>query len=138
MTVRTLCTLGAVLMILVMWAAPSFAGLTGDELLQECSGALSSGDPKDLEDSACMDYIAGFLDSYAVVTSSYPNAALFCLPKEGISDHQTIRIVVKWLEEHPEKLHLNAGKLITEALQDAFPCPKKEKDKKEWVEPFVK
>ena len=31
-------------------------------------------------------------------------------------------MIHNWLEDHPERLHENAGLLIIEVLQDAFPC----------------
>jgi hypothetical protein len=45
-----------------------------------------------------------------------------CLP-ERASIAQLARVTVKWLQDHPEKLHEAAGGLIYTALHDAFPCP---------------
>jgi hypothetical protein len=46
-----------------------------------------------------------------------------CAP-EGVSIKQDLRVVVKYLEDHPEKLHLHAAQLVMEALAKAFPCKK--------------
>jgi Rap1a immunity proteins len=46
-----------------------------------------------------------------------------CLP-DGTGSEQAIRIVVKYLNSHPEKLHKDAHILVVEALREAFPCSK--------------
>src|SRR5450432_200654 len=35
---------------------------------------------------------------------------------------QAVRVVEKYLQDHPEKLHLSNTKLTVEALTQAFPC----------------
>jgi hypothetical protein len=44
-----------------------------------------------------------------------------CLPERS-SVLQLARVVVKWLQNHPEKLHEHPGVLVYAALHDAFPC----------------
>jgi hypothetical protein len=44
----------------------------------------------------------------------------FCVPK-GVPIGQLQKIVVKNLNERPEKLHLGEGGLVSNALYDAFP-----------------
>lgn len=36
---------------------------------------------------------------------------------------QLARVLVKWLREHPERLHENRGVLVEAAFRDSFPCP---------------
>lgn len=45
-----------------------------------------------------------------------------CMPEKGITNEQTIRIVLHYLEDNPQKLHLPASILSTFALSEAFPC----------------
>jgi hypothetical protein len=45
-----------------------------------------------------------------------------CLPIEGVTAGQAIRIVTKYLNAHPERLHRDAHILVVEALREAFPC----------------
>ena len=45
-----------------------------------------------------------------------------CTPK-GASLGQLARVVKKYLQDHPEFLHLDAGGLVYNALNEAFPCP---------------
>lgn len=55
---------------------------------------------------------------------SRPNTKLdklICIP-EGVTGHQQISIVMKYLDQNPEKLHEPESKLIFLALAGAFPC----------------
>jgi hypothetical protein len=47
----------------------------------------------------------------------------YCVPKE-VSINDKARIVVRYLEAHPEKLDDNSTGLIEAALSEAYPCPK--------------
>jgi hypothetical protein len=44
-----------------------------------------------------------------------------CIPDEA-SILQLARVLVKWLREHPEKLHEPKSTLTLAAFEDAFPC----------------
>jgi hypothetical protein len=44
-----------------------------------------------------------------------------CVPQE-VKRTQLIRIVVNYGEKHPERLQINAGGFVLEAMRDAFPC----------------
>jgi len=43
-------------------------------------------------------------------------------PNEGVSHQQARLIIEKYLREHPEKLHKEAGFIAVEALVAAFLC----------------
>lgn len=45
-----------------------------------------------------------------------------CSPQEA-SGGQLTRVLVKWLHDHPERLHEPMTNLTLDALRDAFPCP---------------
>jgi hypothetical protein len=49
-------------------------------------------------------------------------AIKYCPPKDGLSVVQARLIVEKYMGEHPEDLHLEAGLSAAQALWDAFPC----------------
>lgn len=46
-----------------------------------------------------------------------------CLLPDNVNALQFQKIVEKWLLDHPESLHKNAGYLMMLALRDAFPNP---------------
>jgi hypothetical protein len=45
-------------------------------------------------------------------------------PAEHVTIGQEVRVVLKFLQDHPEKLNLRGTKLVEEALAQAFPCSK--------------
>ena len=50
-------------------------------------------------------------------------ARLYCAPKE-VTVGQLVLVIVKFLRDHPERLHQGRAALTMEALTTAFPCPK--------------
>ena len=105
----------------------------GNQFLKECTQVIRSVDGESLDDLQSMDamyclgYISGFLNSHLLVTSIAKIRTLFCTPKAGIplrglQGGQGARIIVKWLNDHPEKLHLEKDILTLAALINAFPC----------------
>ncbi len=47
-----------------------------------------------------------------------------CL-SSGVSEAQLAKIVVKYGDDHPEKLNTPSAWVVMTALQQAFPCPAK-------------
>jgi len=87
---------------------------TGSELLDFCS--------KDQEPDwgVCLGFIVG-------VSSSFDCEQLLLgrfsfQPPDGATAGQMKKIVIKYLNERPEKLHLPAASLAAAALSEAFPC----------------
>jgi hypothetical protein len=95
---------------------PLHAEFRGIELLWRCS----SEEP-DLQ-LACVGYLSGFMDGVEINATATKGRKSFCLPKEGISNDQARRILVKWLEARPKFLHESARVHVLLALKDAFPC----------------
>jgi Rap1a immunity proteins len=50
----------------------------------------------------------------------------YCLPDE-VTTGQTVRILIKFIKDHPEKAHSQTRVLVIESLTDAFPCKGKKK-----------
>jgi hypothetical protein len=44
-----------------------------------------------------------------------------CIPDEASPD-QIIKVVIKYLEDNPDKLHWQANVLIFASMRKAFPC----------------
>jgi Rap1a immunity proteins len=106
-------------------------GDTGVNLLHQCNDAMRfvDGSAKGAEIASgvtCLGYLSGFLDGYTVtefIDQSRNNfsSSPMCLP-DGITAEQGVRIVVKWLTDHPERLHESQRILVMTALVQAFPC----------------
>lgn len=65
------------------------------------------------ETGFCQAYIRGVTDEIPKVSK--------CIPS-GVTYEQIWRVVIKYLQNHPERLHLYPAFLIREALEKAFPC----------------
>lgn len=96
------------------WAGGSSAGgfISGSQLLEDCTAEVKA---------YCISYVMGVADSFDCddPLSGYRWQA----PQVGLKTSQVVRVVTKFLDEHPEKLHLLASSLVANALEQAFPCP---------------
>lgn len=109
--------------------ASGWGGLNGNDLLSACEAHLSilRDQGKHLDGMAkaetCLSYISGFLDGFWVgeTEKGVETFEHVCIPHE-VNTGQAIRVVTKWLEDHPEKLHRPAHACVYVALRDAFPC----------------
>ena len=67
-------------------------------------------------------YPSGYCIGYIVaIVDMFENSV--CWPRETVKNGQLVDVVIKWLNDHPESLHLPASHAITKAMQQAFPCP---------------
>ena len=97
---------------------------TGNVLLERC------GSEEDAFYLFCTGYVAGIADHISSDKSIFPNVSsgqywIFndvCSP-ENVTVGQLAKVWIKWANEHPERLHLAASSLVTEAFAQAWPCP---------------
>jgi hypothetical protein len=111
---------------MVASVAPAPAGaeaLRGDQFLTMLTGQTSNNVQSVVNKANGMGYLQGLLDSYMVFSTRDPSLRIYCMPTEGFSIAQARRVVIQWLEAHPQRLHEEARILIFHALADAFPCP---------------
>jgi Rap1a immunity proteins len=107
----------------------------GNSLLDKCVWAVRAStddipEKHQLAAVECSSYLGGYADGLMVGTtlvkeySHDPSLrARFCLDMpESWSQEQLVRVVTKWLQDHPEELHEDQHLLVGLALRDAFPC----------------
>ena len=125
-----------VIVMILSFSLPSLAIAespdNGKVLLEECVLAISLTDKqiKPTSDNVdkfgrgtlCLGFLKGILQTNATY-QVLGEEVLFCVPKEGVSNIQAARIVVKYLKENPEKQHDLGITLAIQALSNAFPCP---------------
>jgi hypothetical protein len=87
---------------------PIRVGITKDVLTHTQFGALNI--------SMCFGYIEGIKD----ITFGRD----YCLPS-GRSFDIRAKVVLAYLNEHPERTHKSAAILVDEAFAQAYPCPAK-------------
>lgn len=128
--------------------ALGYSSLDGNELLKECKAYTNlfnlpnvrdTNDPDVIRAMArgdfangahCLGCITGVVDDHfncqtseASSTAAFDPTKHFCLP-DGVAPNQTVRVVVKWLEDHPARLHESAVELVLGALRENYPCHK--------------
>ncbi len=113
----------------------SFSYKTGADYVQNCSGFgdLLQAEPSLLmflpQVMFCSGYTIGFMDGWTYMDNDDPKDDEICVP-EKVTYLQMTKIVVKYIEEHPEREHEPVAILIPDALFDVFPCSStKEQDK---------
>ena len=92
----------------MMWPGAASAA-TGEWLLRRCLNEYG-----EYGQSVCTGYI------YASIDASTKD----CRPA-GVTYSIVMRVVVAYLRNHPEKLHMNAAMLGADAMAKAYPCPAK-------------
>ena len=112
-------TMIALIVLMTLWtyprAAMSISGMTGNELLEYCENESV------YSQSLCNGFIDGAGDGFLSYALYIGRQLPFCYP-EGATVRQMRRVIVKYLEEHPQDLHYGAADSAFIALEDAFPC----------------
>jgi len=100
-------------LLLVLYSGIAFAGFfDGNKLLEDCESSNA------IESVACIVYIAGVSDASQEKTW---DGLSYCTP-DNAAIKQYMKIVTKYLNEYPERLHYSAYTLVQSALLEAFPC----------------
>ncbi|MGK2287274.1 Rap1a/Tai family immunity protein [Pedomonas sp. V897] len=97
--------------------------LDGNHLLKMCTSRIdtgSSGMKEAFDYGVCMGFIAGSLD-YVQLINEAAKKNITCVP-DGVTAGQAKDIVVKYLQNNPEKRHEPQPLVTIFAFQDAFPC----------------
>ncbi|QWB08742.1 Rap1a/Tai family immunity protein [Pseudomonas syringae] len=103
--------------------------LDGNGLLSACQTTIRFSDdgtkkvdPFDV--GQCTGIVEGVEGAIFVLNDSVAANMKTCYPVNGTTNIQKARIVVKYLQEHPDQLHLPAAALALISYIKAFPCKK--------------
>jgi len=110
----------------------------GNDLLQKCNNVIKIYE-EGMEESEitkimladasfCNGMMQGITNTIIFFGAFQVNQSIVCLPKNGISNGQAAKVVIKYLKEHPEQLHVADSGLAFLALMDAFPCKERYTD----------
>ncbi|MGD1062894.1 MAG: Rap1a/Tai family immunity protein [Terracidiphilus sp.] len=125
-----------VVFVLMLLCAPSVARAEaehdGNELSEECNTALRTPDkskndapPDAIHTGMCLGLVRGAMDMMTLwerVDSNHSQSRFHgCIPTE-VSLLEAIKVVMKYLNDHPERLHERDSFLIVSALTEAYPC----------------
>ena len=97
----------------------------GNSLLSQCQSAIDTSEKRrNNYDQFGAAYCLGFLQGFSEMNGFYKamkGNSFFCIP-EKVTLLQKTRVVVKYLNENPSKLHKNESFLVHFAFSEAFPC----------------
>ena len=99
------------LILALFFPAVGFS-MTGEELLADCSKADST-----YERGSCSGYLTGTLATYDL----FKGPGEYYCPPDNVTTEQLQPIVVKFLGENLEHLHLPASSMVLNALMLAYP-----------------
>ena len=120
------------LLLVTLCLMSSSALADGNKLLKKCKAEeyiLNEGQYNEIEDVLTSDFCLGIVQGVKNTMQALCSAEAgighkyrVCFPEGGITNGQAVRIVVKYLEEHPEDLHEHEVVLLMRAYYDAYPC----------------
>jgi len=114
------------LAVVFLWSSAS-AQATGTRLLRMCQAAEKHFDKQTItNDEAifagfCVGFISGVEEADARINGQGKAPGGVCLPATAGAE-QMVRVVLKWMREHPDKLNLSGEEVVVDALKAAFPC----------------
>jgi hypothetical protein len=85
--------------------------LTGQQLLSYC------GKPTGF----CLGFVVGYIQGLSNWQATDKRKCFFKIPA-GVTNGQTVLVVKRFLEAHPQRLHEYSDILVGAAVGDAFPC----------------
>ncbi|WP_425328120.1 Rap1a/Tai family immunity protein [Pseudomonas nitroreducens] len=124
---KFLLVLGGVLLLLqtVTSQAKEADYADGNLLLRDCNEVVAFVDKKPVGDTfgmgRCIGILEGTTGALTLVEDSVPKNLKTCYPT-NYTNGQGARIVVKFLNDHPENLDLPAAFVAAMGLRLAFPC----------------
>jgi hypothetical protein len=102
---------------------------TGNKLLSQCESELGGANQ-----IYCMGLLDGFstfqlqmnqFDFFIMKNNKFNSVPKICSPIK-ITMGQVEKMVIKWLNDHPERLHEYVAILVMAAYRELFPCEAKE------------
>ncbi|WP_368736915.1 Rap1a/Tai family immunity protein [Pseudomonas nunensis] len=100
-------------------------GGDGNELIAQCADGIKAADGGTLNDyygaSFCLGLTQGVRHTMRLLNDELPPLYKTCFPS-GITNGQGMRIVFKYLQDHPDRLHEQGSDLVYLAYKTAYPC----------------
>ncbi len=99
-------------------------GEQADDLVAKCRNLTlmdAGADHSSLDLGLCIGFVKGVADGSQLAATD-PQKWPVCFPP-GVTADQLVRVVLKYGQDHPERLHFYSANFVKQALQIAFPCP---------------
>lgn len=101
---------------------------SGNNFASECGDTLDSQHIS-TAGATCLTYVIGLHDGIGMFADKGGPTELYCQP-DGVTAGQALRLLVKYIKDHPEKSQQATRDLMLTALIEAFPCPASPPEKK--------
>lgn len=119
-----------IFIIILLFIPFSIFAMDGNELLQDCSDGIKFADndykgtlTENINGLECIGYIEAVNDYNDIYVKGKIAAISYCpLSNFRLKPIQIMRIVVKYLNNNPQKLNLLANMLIVNAMHIDYPC----------------
>jgi hypothetical protein len=95
----------------IIWSGNQIYDLCQHYKADRLKGSLGPG---------CFMYIAGVTQT--LVLNDDTKMMTSPCPGKEVTDEQVTDVVIKWMDDHPEKRDLAAPYIVMESLNKAFPC----------------
>lgn len=97
----------------------------GNELLNDCSAAISIAEKRNItENRIGAGYCLGLIQGVFALINDDKRV---CAPKQ-LATIQIARVIVKYLKKNPKYLHYDYSLLAMIAIQETWPCSKDKSD----------
>jgi len=96
------------------------SSLSGAVLLKHCEAVLQEEAPQSFETGHCKGIVESLRYIQPLLDPKYEKAH-YCPPPD-FPVKQEVRVVVTYLQAHPERLQEEGRTLALDALHEAFPC----------------
>ena len=97
----------------------------GNELITQCTDTLKAVEGGKVDNyfgvGYCLGVTQGVRQTLAIQNEGLPAVDRTCIP-EGMTNGQGVRIVLKFLQDHPADLQKPAVFLVYRAYRAAYPC----------------
>jgi hypothetical protein len=98
-------------------------GDSGNAFLSLC-GNMPDNAPSGFQQGDCLGYVVGVDDAIRMAYDVQNQTQPYCVPEE-VTHGQVVRVLIKFIHDHPEKAHAETRMLEFQALIGAFPCKAK-------------
>jgi Rap1a immunity proteins len=93
-------------------------------LLPYCRDAINNKAPTISSDAVMQGMCVGMVDAIDFIMSELPpeEKEYRSCPPSDATLRQTVQVVIKYIDERPERMNESFKKLAIEAIRDAWPC----------------
>lgn len=114
---------GTIALVMALSVAAPASAETGNEMLQNCAEFLKENGEIDgyFKSGVCAGFVSGVTNTVAYARDASPATVKICIP-DGFTIGQGIRVLKKYLIDHPKDLHRSATALALTAYREAYPC----------------